>query len=90
MSDFDWQKDVLVYLTGTLTSGLGVALDEICKMKGEAANAWLDDFESRMARDVKNIVTEGVAMTDETRGTEAALAMLHVIVKEARKKVTPQ
>ena len=86
----DPQKLVLVTIAGTLMSALGRALDEIARMKGAAAEEWLNDFERRMTTDAKNMVTQGIAMTQLVQGVDAAVSTVQTIVEEARKKLPPR
>lgn len=83
----DWQKNALAYTTGTLTSALGKALEEVCTLKGKDARQWLDGFERKVVSDAKNIVTEGIGMEDEIKGTNAAVGVFQMIVAETRKKL---
>jgi hypothetical protein len=86
--EIDWQKNALIYITGTLTSSLGKALDEICAIKGAQAPQWLDDFEKSVVTEAKNVVTEGLSMENEVKGTEAAIGVFQMIVAETRKKIS--
>jgi hypothetical protein len=86
--DMDWQKNVLVYITGTLTSSLGQALGEVCALKGATAREWLDQFEAKIVSQAKNIIAEGVSMENEVKGTDAAIGVFQVIVAEVRSKLS--
>jgi hypothetical protein len=86
----DRQKLVLVTIAGTLMSALGRALDEIARMKGAAAEEWLNDFERQMTTDAKNMVTQDIATTQIVQGVDAAVSTVQTIVEEARKKLPPR
>jgi Flp pilus assembly protein CpaB len=83
-------KVQLAWTMGTLLVALREALDEIGRMKGAAADAWLDDFEKDVINGAKNTVPHGISMEQEIIGVDAAVATVRDVIKVARGKLPKQ
>ena len=61
-----------------------LALIELIERRG-GIGPWLDEFQTKAIRELKNPIMEGVRMSDEVQFTDATIQLINAVFDGARK-----
>lgn len=74
-------------IAGIIVPALRSVLEELAKLHGDKAGAWLDELELRLIADAKGTVTEGLPIEVEAAGLKAGIDVLQATLDVVRNRL---
>jgi hypothetical protein len=87
LSDIDFPKHIFALTHLVLASALADTLVMLSEFRGRKDMKWLDDFEAKIIKDLKNSHIEGMNGKDEIKIVTRALEILKFIMDDARAQI---